>query len=249
MLSRSADTAGSGNGGYKGVVIAAGDPLFNAAGTNRLAIPTPFGDSVYTITANNFAGTQGKYLFANKAALPVMTASEMQFMKAEAAFRIDNKDVAYAAYLKGINLHFDFINRNTWPRSNSVIYNGTQITAGERSAYLLGANVKQSAALLTLGDIMLQKYISLWGWGFFETWVDMRRFHYTDLDPGLVDAGVQVYKGFVLPATLAAENIGRPVYRIRPRYNSEYIWNVDELKRLGGLNSNYHTYECWFSQP
>ena len=93
---------------------------------------------------------------------------------------------------------------------------------------------------------MLQKYIALWGWGFFETWVDLRRYHYLDLD---TETGLQVYKGFALPATLAPENNGKPVYRVRPRYNSEYIWNIDELRRLGGLNADYHTYETWFSQP
>ncbi|MCH5683437.1 hypothetical protein LWM68_03575 [Niabella sp. W65] len=106
--------------------------------------------------------------------------------------------------------------------------------------------MKQDAATLTLSDIMLQKYIALWGWGFFETWVDLRRYHYVDID---AETGVQVYKGFAIPATLAPENNGKLVYRARPRYNSEYIWNIEELRRLGGLNSDYHTYETWFSQP
>lgn len=250
MLSMSADTTGTSNGGYKGVVIGVGDPLYSSAGTNRKAVPTPFGDSIYTITAGSFAGTGGKYLFNNKAVLPVMTSSEIQFMKAEAALIKNDKSMAYTAYLKGINLHFDFINRSNWPKNNNVLYNTTALSATERSTYLAGANVKQSQNDLTFSDIMLQKYISLWGWGFFETWVDMRRYHYTDFD--ILQSSttpVQVYKNLLLPATIASTNGGRPVYRVRPRYNSEYVWNVDELKRLGALNSNYHTYECWFSLP
>jgi hypothetical protein len=177
-----------------------------------------------------------------------MTCSEMQFMKAEAAFIKGDKTTALTAYQNGINLHFDFINRNNWPRGNSVLYNVTAITAAERAAYLASANVKKDITTLTVSDIMLQKYIALWGWGFFETWVDMRRYHYVDLDRDQIANAVQVYKNFLLP-TLDAGNIGRPAYRERPRYNSEYIWNIEELKRLGALNSNYHTYECWFSLP
>ena len=30
---------------------------------------------------------------------------------------------------------------------------------------------------------MLQKYIALFPWGAQQTWTDMRKFHYTDIDP------------------------------------------------------------------
>ena len=131
------------------------------------------------------------------------------------------------------------------PRGNAVLFTGNPITANERSTYMGSANVKTTAASLTLTDIMLQKYIALWGWGFFETFVDMRRYHWTDVDPV---TNVQVYKTFTLPV-VAAENFGKPVYRVRPRFNSEYVWNRDELLRIGALNGDYHTYECWFSKP
>ncbi|RXK86411.1 SusD/RagB family nutrient-binding outer membrane lipoprotein [Filimonas effusa] len=248
MLSRSADSSGTNNGGYKGVVVGVGDPQYSSLGTNRKAVPTPFGDSIYVITAGNFSGSQGKYLFANKVVMPIMTSAEIQFMKAEALFRKSDKPKALLAYQAGIRLHFDFINRTSWPRGNTPLFNVTAISPAERDAYMASANVKQIADSLTLSDIMLQKYIALYGWGFFETWVDMRRYHYTDLDPNKIEQGIQVYKNLVLP-TFAAENAGRPVYRVRPRYNSEYIWNVEELRKIGAMNGNYHTYECWFSQP
>jgi hypothetical protein len=245
MLTRSADTSGTSNGGYRGVAAGVAD----ANSGNRRAVPILWADTIASRATLLLvqANVKGKYVFADKAAMPVMTASEMQFMKAEAAFIKGDKAVAYEAYLKGINLHFDFINRATWPMANTVIYSGTAISAAERTAYLASANVKQDAASLTVSDIMLQKYIALWGWGYFETWVDMRRYHYTDFDRDQPTGDVQVYKGFTLP-TLAATNTGRPVYRMRPRYNSEYVWNAEELQRLGGMNTNYHTYECWFSQ-
>ena len=153
--------------------------------------------------------------------------------------------MAHTAYISGINLHFDFVNRTGMPRGNVSLFTGNPISATERLAYLASANVKSSGINLTLTDIMLQKYISLWGWGFFETFVDMRRYHYTDLD---ATTAAPVYKTFTFP-TFNANNFGKPIYRVRPRFNSEYVWNRDELLRIGALNIDYHTYECWFSKP
>jgi hypothetical protein len=96
--------------------------------------------------------------------------------------------------------------------------------------------------------IMLQKYIALYIHGACETWVDMRRYHYTDVEQSTTR---QVYTDFVPPSgtDLYPENNGKLVYRVRPRYNSEYVWNLNELKRIGADALDYHTKECWFSLP
>ena len=260
MLVSSQDTT-NGNGGFRGVDPGAGDPNVALTGTYvvgsanwinaRRRVPTPWADSVYANPSSAVFSSQYKrYLFADKVVFPVMTSSEIQFMKAEAAFRKADKATALDAYRKGINLHFDFINRGSFPRGNGVLYNTAPISATQRAEYLAGNNVKKSVTTLNLSDIMLQKYIALWGWGFFETFVDLRRFHYTDTETDQVTGlPTQVYIGFTIPTTLATENLGKPVYRVRPRYNSEYIWNRDELLRIGALNGDYHTYETWFSQP
>lgn len=243
MLSASNDTT-NGNGGYYSLEPGLADP-----NTLNKRVSTPFGDSLYANpSASRFDPSRGKYLFRDKAVSPVMSYSEMQFMKAEAAYKkAGGPDAtAYQAYLNGINGHFDFINRAVYPRSNVPIYNTVTISAAQRSAYLASANVKQNAAALTLTDIMSQKYIALWGWGFLETWVDMRRYHYTDLDPV---TGLPVYRGFITPAAIPATNNGKLATRIRPRFNSEYVWNLDELIRIGGTAVDYHTKEMWFSQP
>lgn len=258
MLSASHDTT-NGNGGYRGVDAGAGDPYialanwwtYAPASANyinaRKKIATPWGDTTYANpTAGVFSTQYQKYLFGNKSPLPVMTASEIQFMKAEAAYKKSDLATAHTAYIKGINLHFDFINRATLPRGGTTLFNGAPIPDQQRNDYLASANVKQTAGALTLSDIMLQKYIALWGWGFFETFVDMRRYHWTDLDPV---TGLQVYNGFTLPSPISSENLNKPVYRVRPRYNSEYVWNRPELLRIGALNGDYHTYEPWFIQP
>jgi hypothetical protein len=36
-------------------------------------------------------------------------------------------------------------------------------------------------------------------------------------------------------------------YRMRPRFNSEYVWNINELNRIGATTIDYHTKEMWFS--
>ena len=260
MLGASQDTT-NGNGGFRGVDPATGDPNIGLTGAYavnsanwiaaRKRVAAPWGDSVYTNPSSAvFGSLYRRYVFGDKVVFPVMTASELQFTKAEAAFRKGDKTTALSAYTKGINLHFDFINKSAWQRGNSALFNTNPISANERNAYLNGNNVKRTEASLRLADIMLQKYIALWGWGFFETFVDMRRYHYldTEIDP-VSGLPTQVYLGFTLPTTLAAENLGKPVYRVRPRYNSEYVWNRDELLRIGALNVDYHTYEPWFTQP
>ncbi len=266
MLTCCEDTT-NGNGGFTGVAAGIGDP--NATALTGLTQSYPVGsanwinarkrvplvwlDSSYQVAAGSvnpsaavFNPLYKRYLFANNAVFPIMTASEVQFIKAEAAFRKGDLTTSLTAYTSGINLHFDFINRTVFPRSNVVIYNGAPISATARTAYLNGNNVKRTTAGLTMTDIMMQKYIALWGWGFFETFVDIRRFHWQDLDPA---TGLQVYKTMIFPSPFFADNLGKPVYRVRPRYNSEYVWNRDELLRIGGLNLDYHTYECWFSKP
>jgi hypothetical protein len=256
LLTCSEDTT-NGNGGFRGVGPGTGDPFAGLTGiytvgspnwlNARKRVPVPWLDSVYlNPSISVFNPLARHYVFADRAVLPVMTASEIQFIKAEAAFRKGDIGTAHAAYLSGINLHMDLINRGSMPRGNVSLFTGNPISAAERAAYLASANVKTSALALTMTDIMLQKYIALWGWGFFETFVDMRRYHWTDLDP---ITGLQVYKNFNIPTTLLADNLGKPVYRVRPRFNSEYVWNRDALLLIGGLNLDYHTYECWFSKP
>ena len=163
----------------------------------------------------------GKYIFKNNAEHLIINYSELQFMKAEAALIKGDKTVAFDAFKKGIIAHMDYCG----------------VKAADRDAYLTSAAVSQSANDLTISEIMLQKYISQWILGAVETWVDMRRYHY---DPA-------VYTGFALPEVLFSGNGGKPAYRMRPRYNSEYVWNLETLNKLGGADLNYHTKETWFS--
>jgi hypothetical protein len=121
-----------------------------------------------------------------------------------------------------------------------------KITAASRAAYLADIKVVPPDNALTLSHIMLQKYIAMYGHGLVETWVDLRRYHYNADE----DNGNPVYADFTPPSgvQLYVNNNNKLVYRARPRYNSEYLYNVAELDRIGALALDYHTKEMWFSQ-
>lgn len=193
-----------------------------------------------------YAGTgginlPGRYLFDDKAKVPVATYAQLQFVKAEAAYKMGDLGTARTAYLNGISAHFDFVNARNADAANPAV---TQITAAEKAAFLAAPEI--APATITLSHIMSQKFIAQWGWGHNELWMDMRRYHYTDMDPA---SGTQVFRGFSIPTNLYPDNGGKTVQRIRPRYNSEYVWNRAGLDAIGGLAVDYHTKPLWVIQP
>lgn len=201
-------------------------------------------------TQNATTGTDdsARYVYGNKGPWPIMTASEMQFIIAEAAYRKGDKTTALAAYTNAIGLDFDLLTT----AFTKGIPAAHVITPVMKTAYLANpAIVPVSSATLTMTQIMLQKYIALYGWGTHQTWIDMRKFHYIDIDPA---TSKQVYANFTPPPTapmnyLLSTNNGKYVYRCRPRFNSEYLYDIPELTRIGALNTDYNTNECWFSMP
>jgi hypothetical protein len=184
-----------------------------------------------------------RYIFKNGSPFPIITASENKFILAEAYLRKGDVNSALTAYKDGISLNFDMLVNDY----AAGVPAARLITPAMTTTYLTNPAVVPSASNLSLSHIMLQKYIALYGFGMLETWVDMRRFHYTDLDE---KAGGQVYADLVMPSgiDLFINNGGKQTYRARPRYNSEYLYNVAELERLGALALDYHTKEQWFSQ-
>ena len=224
------------NGTYKGVI-----PNMGTSGLGTADQPKNFWRGTFSSTAAT--ADSGRYIFNNLAPFPLITASEIMFTKAEAAFRKGNKALALASYKRGIELNFELLTSEYQSR----IPWANLITPAAQAAYLANTKVVPADAnLLTLSHIMLQKYIALYGHGFNETWTDMRRYHYVDLDPA---TGKKVYAGFTLPATLNIYNAGKLAYRCRPRYNSEYLYNIPALQKIGALASDYHTKEHWFMQP
>lgn len=199
-------------------------------GSSTSALPIVYGTVPAGATIYN-----GKYIFADAARYPLMTYSQLQFAKAEALFLQGKTGEAYTAYIAGIRGHMAFY--NAYGRASKTP--DPAITDTEITAYLASTEVAQSAATLTLADIMGQKYIAQWGWGGMEQWCDLRKHHYN------ATTFRQYYQ-------IPTDNLllgGKYAYRFRPRYNSEYIWNADELRKWGGLDVDYMTKETWFSQP
>ncbi len=185
-------------------------------------------------------GAPSRYIFSDKSKMPLVTYAELQFIKAEAAYRAGDMATARQAYVNAVSSSIDFVNA----RNQDDGQTPTQITAAEKAAFLADPNIVP--ATITLSHIMSQKYVALWGWGFNEIWLDMRRYHYTDVDPV---SGVEVFRGFAIPTNLYGDNGGKPVQRIRPRYNSEYVWNLPALAVIGGDKTDYHTKPLWITQP
>ncbi|HYF30076.1 MAG TPA: SusD/RagB family nutrient-binding outer membrane lipoprotein [Chitinophagaceae bacterium] len=213
MLQKSPD------GNYYGATPTNGDP--NGAVGNNKRVPAVIGGYA--------APWPGRYLFRDTIMFPIMTYAQMQFIKAEAAFKSNQTGVAFTAYRNGIDKSIDFVSA----------LGPTAITPAQKTAFLNSAAVAQTAADLKLSDIMTQKYVALWGWGFEETWADMRRYHYD----------TTIYKGYLIPdpSKLSVANNGKLAYRFRPQ-NTEFLYNLDALTKLGATNADYHTYEMWFSK-
>ena len=230
--------APSADGQFRGV-----DPTVAGYGA-MAASQQPF--NFFGYTGGGGLGLPSRYLFDDKTKMPFMTYAQLQFVKAEAAFKSGDKATALAAYTAGISAHIDFVNsRNAEINSQSA----TQISSAEKTAFLTDSRiVPTSAAALTITQIMTQKYIAQWAWGHNEVWMDMRRYHYTDIDPA---TSKQVYPGFTPPTStiLYPDNGGKVAQRIRPRFNSEYVWNIAALDVIGGRALDYHTKTMWIIQP
>ena len=226
------------NGTFKGFF-----PWSGSANTPGNDYPKNFWRHPTPISTTPPAVDSTRYLYQNTSPWPMMTASEMQFIVAEAAFHKGDKATALAAYKNAISLNFDMLT-TTYPQN---IPAGKAITPTIKTVFLNNPAIVPASSALTLSHIMLQKYIALYIWGSHQTWTDMRKYHYNaDLDP---ITGKPVYADFTPPSglNLVSTNNGKLTYRMRPRFNSEYLYNVPELTRIGALNNDYNTYEMWFS--
>ena len=191
--------------------------------------PPNFWGFASTGTPTGGIDTGARTYFKNGSAFPILTYSMIQFAKAEAALKKGDATSAKAAYLAAINGSFDHL---------TSFYTGyTPITTADRANYIGSTNIVP--ATLTLSHIMLQKFVSLWPYGMEEIWVDLRKYQY---DP-------VVFVGYTPVASLFPDNNGKLAQRVRPRYNSEYLWNLSELQTIGATALDYHTLPVWFSIP
>ncbi|HXD79675.1 MAG TPA: SusD/RagB family nutrient-binding outer membrane lipoprotein [Puia sp.] len=225
------------NGTYKGFT-----PWLGTSGLSPTDYPQNFWGNATATSTQPPSVNNSRYIFNDTSEYPLMTASEMQFILAESYLRKNDQADALTAYVNGIKLNMDMLTTTY----STNIPPAMVMTDSSEAAYLADSAVVPAVGQLTLSHIMLQKYIALYGWGVNETWTDMRRYHYTDNDPV---TGNQVYANFQLPGVfMYPTNHGDPVYRCKPRYNSEYLYDVPELTRIGAENADYNTYPTWFTQ-
>src|SRR2546430_5451295 len=112
------------DGQYRGV-----DP--NLGGFGALtAAQQPFNFFGYAGTGGS--GLPGRYIFADRSKLPVMTYAELQFIKAEAALKAGNAPAALAAYRNGIRAHIDFVNARNLDAGQTP----TPISTAERDSFI-----------------------------------------------------------------------------------------------------------------
>jgi hypothetical protein len=221
------------DGNYRGL-----DP--NQAGFGAITDPNLRPNNFWGYPGSAGAGLPARYIFSDKTKMPLMTYSQLQFIKAEAALKKGDQATALAAYTAAVSSSIDFVNA----RNSDDAQSPTQITAAEKAAFLASPQIVPP--VLDLSHIMSQKFIAQWGWGHNELWMDMRRYHYTDIDPV---SGVEIFRGWTPPTTLYVDNGGKLVQRIRPRYNSEYVWNIPALQAIGGTATDYHTVPLWITLP
>ncbi len=224
----------------------------------------------------------GRWIYRDNAPYILMTAAEIKFCLAEAYWKTGRKGEAFTAWKDAIKADMDFTQKYITTGTQGKATGGDKITKVAFSSlsneYLNGKYVDQlSMSEFSLSHIMMQKYIALFPWGAAEAWVDLRKYHYdikytgeypalrngyseTILEQKWDSDADKVYKGFyLLPADVQGRkgayninNVGSPAYRIRPRFNSEYMWNLGSLQKLkpiAGTAENYHTSIPWFAYP
>jgi hypothetical protein len=184
----------------------AGDTIYVNIRSNSLSTSGRSATDMYfypLTTANAVAGTGNFYARPNSDS-DILTFSEMCFIKAEALFRQGKPAEALTAYKTGIQANFDRmqIKLNEWKTAGTVNPDQMPMNQADITAYMTSAAVVQSAAALTMADIMRQKMIAM---GFSaQNWNDLRRFNYSTGNVG--NFGV-VYKDYKRPFEFSSTNV------------------------------------------
>jgi hypothetical protein len=235
--------------------------------------------STYTGTIND---GKGRWLYRDDAPYILMTCAQIKLCLAEAYWKMGQKTSALAAFKEGVKADLDFTAKYISVGTKGSAIGGDKISstvfASLATEYLAGPYVNGlSESDFSLSHIMMQKWVALYPWGSQEAWVDMRKYHYdisysgtypssgdgwdlSSVDQKWDSDASKVYKGFYLAPALVKDrkgtyntlNQGSPCYRLRPRYNSEYMWNKASLAALIPIAGTADNYQCsipWFAYP
>jgi hypothetical protein len=125
------------------------------------------GDIIVPAPPGNAISDQGHEIYSRIIVheadpMPIITYDEVKFIEAEAYLRNTDPVNAYAAYLAGVE--------------EAMLRAGIDQT--DVDAYMLQASVSMGSSNLTLQDIIIQKYISLYLFQPIEAYNDIRRTGY-----------------------------------------------------------------------
>ncbi len=244
--------------------------------------PSYYGRNASSTYTGTVQDGKGRWLYRDDAPYILMTCAELKFCLAEAYWKLNKKDEAFAAFKEGVKADINFTAKYIYPGTKGQAVGGDKITkslfTSLAAQYTAGPYVDGlSLSSFSLSHIMMQKWVALYPWGALEAWVDMRKYHYDIKYTGEYPASgngwdlsmvnqkwdtdaTKVYKGFYLsPAQVQGRKVtyntlnqGAPCYRIRPRYNSEYMWNKPSLESLVPISGTAENYQCsipWFAYP
>lgn len=175
---------------------------------------------------------------------------EACFIKAEVYLRQGNTSAALSAYQAGIQAHLDYMQSvlEDWDAAGYTDYNPDMgpMDSSAITAYMSSDAVCQSAASLTMSDIMLQKWVAM-GCS-IENWVDMRRFNYSA--GNVEDFGV-VYPDFDRSAVFSGNTQLSGTSKTDPKYwprrwqlPATYELSYNETNALA-VNPNCKNDDIW----
>ncbi|MEN7550797.1 SusD/RagB family nutrient-binding outer membrane lipoprotein [Rapidithrix thailandica] len=177
-------------------------------------------NGIAPLKLEDFPSLYDGYYTKDHSPIPYMLESEVWFIEAEAAFQSGKTDRAFQAYENGIRVHMKKLGVD-------------EAAIGE---YLQQDFIAVDANELTLSHIMMQKYIA--GYLSPETWVDLRRHDYSE----------EVYPGLELPEFIDDDLEGKWIRRFPYDPQTEYIYNLPEIERLGAQAPNFTTTRVWWDK-
>ncbi len=216
-----------------------GDTIYNSFYSNALNQGNTSEDET---SADGTQLTTGTMYTRPSSPTPLVTYSEMCFIKAEILFNKGDKSGAYTAYKAGIQANIDLMNSYLAKYGKTDAQNPakSEMSSAKINAFLNGAIGTQ--ADLSLGKIMEQKFIAL---SFnSQNWADMRRYNYS----------TTAYPNWAIPYEYFQDseaqktiNLGQFYRRwahssIETGYNSN-SWS--ESNKYAAAD-NIWQYPCWF---
>lgn len=171
-------------------------------------------------TYQDFAYLYNGYWTADNSPYPYIIKEELYFIKAEALFYLNRLEEALSAYRQGVEHNLRRLG----------------VDDGQVINFMSSSKIVQNATQLAISDIMMQKWLALYLQA--ESWVDMRRYGY----------GTHAYPDLYYPRFVLSEWGGRYIQRLPYDPQTEYIYNPNEIARLGASARDWVFTSVWWAE-